>query len=68
MGDIPEQTLDELRAVTKTLIQSRQEGGVPLPPVGNGTADRQGELHGSRVTYRELHRNLGVSRSDFDRA
>ena len=31
-GDTPEQTLDELRAVAKALIQSRQERGVPLPP------------------------------------
>ena len=31
-GDNPEQTLDELRAVAKALIQSRQERGVPLPP------------------------------------
>ena len=30
--DTPEQTLDELRAVAKALIQSRQERGVPLPP------------------------------------
>ena len=30
-GDTPEQTLDELRAVAKVLIQSRQERGVPLP-------------------------------------
>ena len=31
-GDTPEQTLDELRAVAKALIQSRQERGMPLPP------------------------------------
>ena len=31
-GDTLEQTLDELRAVAKALIQSRQERGVPLPP------------------------------------
>ena len=29
-GDTPEQTLDELRAVAKALIQSRQERGVPI--------------------------------------
>ena len=31
-GDTAEQTLDELRAVAKALVQSRQERGVPLPP------------------------------------
>ena len=31
-GDSPEQTLDELQAVAKALIQSRQERGLPLPP------------------------------------
>ena len=31
-GDTPEQTLDELQAVAKALIQSRQERGVALPP------------------------------------
>ena len=31
-GDTPEQTLDELWAVAKALIQSRQERGVPMPP------------------------------------
>ena len=31
-GDTPEQTLDELQAVAKALIQSRQERGMPLPP------------------------------------
>ena len=31
-GDTPEETLDELRAGAKALIQSRKERGVPLPP------------------------------------
>ena len=30
-GDTPEETLEELRAVAKALIQSRKERGIPLP-------------------------------------
>lgn len=30
-GDTPEETLEELRAVAKALIQSRKERGMPLP-------------------------------------
>ena len=31
-GDTPEETLDELRAVARALIQSRKERGERLPP------------------------------------
>ena len=31
-GDTPEETLNELRAVARALIQSRKERGVPMPP------------------------------------
>ena len=30
-GDTPEETLEELRAVARVLIQSRKERGMPLP-------------------------------------
>ena len=30
-GDTPEETLEELRAVARALIQSRKERGMPLP-------------------------------------
>ena len=57
-GDTPEETLDELRAVAKALIQSRKDRGVPLPPEITPPAQPRRQPDRNRVTYREIRRKL----------
>ena len=62
-GYPPKQTLDELRAVAKALIQSRQERGSAPATGGNATADRQGKLHGGPRDLPRTAQKAGTARA-----